>query len=294
MVPRPRLRWWVEVVIIAAFYGLYSWTRDIHGDNTNAIGLATRNADRIIRFERDLHIFDEARIQHWFLQDHTFLSFWNDYYASVHFVAVIGVLLWLFFWRPAHYRFWRNTLAVCTALALVGFTFFPVLPPRLLPSSYHFVDTLRTIGGLWNFSSGPVNDVSNQYAAMPSLHTGWSTWAALALGASSRRRWVKVALLAYPAATIFCIVVTGNHYFADAAGGLVALGVAYLLVRFSGRVWRFGPGRYLSGRPAFLNRASLEQASLDRASLEQASLDRASLDRASLDRASLEQPSLDS
>jgi hypothetical protein len=266
--PRPRLHWWLEIVIIAAFYGLYSWTRDIHGNNKASIGLATRNAHRIIRLERDLHVFQEARIQHFFIHDHAFLSFWDDYYASVHFVAVIGVLLWLFFRRPVHYRFWRNTLAVCTGLALIGFTFFPVLPPRLLPPSYHIVDTLSKIGGLWNFSSGPVNDVSNQFAAMPSLHTGWSTWCALAIGSTLKNRWAKGALFLYPAATIFCIVVTGNHYFSDAAGGLITLGVSYLLVRFAGTIWRFGPGRFMSGRPRWLNRGAetqpLEAPSLNR------------------------------
>ncbi len=138
-----------------------------------------------------------------------------------------------------------------------------MLPPRLLPPSYHIVDTLQQVGGLWNFSSGPVNDVSNQFAAMPSLHTGWSTWCALALGATLKNRWAKVALFLYPAATIFCIVVTGNHYFADAAGGLLTLGVAYVLVRFSGRIWRFGPGRFFSGRPAWLDRAAAEESPLD-------------------------------
>jgi PAP2 superfamily len=199
-------------------------------------------------------VFREAQIQHFFIHDHAFLSFWDDYYATVHFVAVVGVLLWLFFRRPQHYRFWRNTLAVCTGLALVGFTFFPVLPPRLLPASYGIVDTLSKIGGLWNFSSGPVNDVSNQFAAMPSLHTGWSTWCALALGATIKNRWAKVALFIYPAATIFCIVVTGNHYFSDAAGGLLTIALSYLLVRFSGRIWRWGPGRYLGSWPALFNR----------------------------------------
>jgi membrane-associated phospholipid phosphatase len=91
------------------------------------------------------------------------------------------------------------------------------------------VDTLRVIGGLWNFSSGPVNDVSNQYAAMPSLHTSWAAWCALALIPLIRPLWGKILVALYPMATVFCIVVTANHYFADIIAGLVLLGVAYLL-----------------------------------------------------------------
>jgi membrane-associated phospholipid phosphatase len=137
-------------------------------------------------------------------------------------------LILLFFRFPSHYRLWRNTLAFTTGLALIGFYFFPLLPPRLLPPQYHFVDTLRTIGGLWNFSSGAVNDVSNQYASMPSLHTAWSAWCALVVISMVKPWWGKLALL-YPAVTIFCIVVTANHYFSDAIAGLALLGVSYLL-----------------------------------------------------------------
>jgi membrane-associated phospholipid phosphatase len=144
-------------------------------------------------------------------------------------VAAGAVLLLLFFRFPERYRLWRNTLAITTGLALIGFSFFPLLPPRLLPAGYGFVDTLKVIGGLWNFSSGPVNDVSNQYAAMPSLHTSWSAWCTLAVFPLVRSWWAKVLLVLYPLATIFIIVITANHYFADVAAGLLLLGVAYLL-----------------------------------------------------------------
>jgi hypothetical protein len=227
----------VEVGIIAVFYGLYSLVRDVHGDNRDSVRQATTNAHRVVDLERDLHVFYEPQVQQAFIHHTDFISFWDDYYGSVHFFAVAGVLIWLFFAQPLRYRFWRNVIAVCTGLALIGFAFFPLLPPRLLPPSYHIEDTLQVIGGLWNFSSGPANDVSNQFAAMPSLHTGWSTWCALAVAPSVRNRWAKVALFLYPAATIFCIVVTGNHYFADAAGGLLTLGLAYLLTRYGGRLW---------------------------------------------------------
>ena len=33
------------------------------------------------------------------------------------------------------YPLWRNTLAVATGLALIGFALFPLMPPRLLPAT---------------------------------------------------------------------------------------------------------------------------------------------------------------
>lgn len=96
-----------------------------------------------------------ARTQHSFIHAWLLISGLDDFYGAAHFLAVTAVLLWLFLTRPNHYRQWRNTLALCTAAALIGFAFFPVLPPRLLPyAQFHIVDTLKTVGGLWNFSSG--------------------------------------------------------------------------------------------------------------------------------------------
>jgi hypothetical protein len=231
--PRPveRSHWWREVLIVATFYLLYSVVRNVRGEKPVSKFQATTNAHRIISLERHLSVFHEETIQHWFLGDREFIRLCDDYYGTAHFVAVIAVMLILFFWFPSRYRLMRNTLALTTGLALIGFFFFPLLPPRLLPPQYHFVDTLRVYGGLWNFSSGPVNDVSNQYAAMPSLHTAWSAWCAVALFPIVRAWWARVLLIVYPIFTVFCIVITANHYFADAAAGLLVLGVSYRLAR---------------------------------------------------------------
>jgi hypothetical protein len=230
---RPVLRahWWRELIIIGIFYGLYTLVRDIRGDRPVSKFQAFHNAKRVIGFERVIGVFHEQQIQHWFIKDRSFIRFWDDYYGTAHFVAVIAVLLLLFFFFPIHYRLWRNTLALTNVIALLGFFFFPLMPPRLLPHGYNFIDTLQSFGGFWNFSSGPVNSVSNQYAAMPSLHTAWALWCALALAEVIRPWWGKVAVFLHPAATVFCIVVTANHYFADEVAGLAVLGVAYLLAR---------------------------------------------------------------
>ena len=45
-----------------------------------------------------------------------------------------------------------------------------------------FVDTLSEYGGPWSFDSDTMASISNQYAAMPSMHIGWSTWCAVACG----------------------------------------------------------------------------------------------------------------
>jgi hypothetical protein len=223
----PRLRWWQEVLFVLAFYGVYSAIRDVHGSKPVSKLHAFTNAMRVVRAERFVHLFQEQHIQSWFLDWHWFIRFWGAFYGSAHFIVTVVVLVYLFRWQPWRYPLWRNTLAFTTALALIGFAFFPLMPPRLLPANYHFVDTLRTVGGLWSFDSGPMTAVSNQYAAMPSLHFAWSSWCALVLFPSMRTRWGKALVLAYPFMTVFAIVVTGNHYILDAVGGAAVLATGF-------------------------------------------------------------------
>jgi cytochrome bd-type quinol oxidase subunit 2 len=172
---RARLRWWREVVYVLGFYVVYSAVRNA-GTGADSVTQAFHHAQSVIRIERLVGLYHEETIQELFLPHHWFIRGWNIYYGSFHFVVTAAALVWCFRKRPDRYPLWRNTLAATTALALLGFAFFPLMPPRLLPASSGFVDTLAHYGGLWSFDSGTMKAVSNQYAAMPSLHFGWSTW----------------------------------------------------------------------------------------------------------------------
>ncbi|CAN5580281.1 phosphatase PAP2 family protein [soil metagenome] len=228
---RGRLRWWRELLYIAAFYAVYSYIRNQFGSASVTLAEALGNAEQVIDIERAVGLYHEETLQQWFLGQRWFIQSWNLFYGTFHFVVTGFALIWTFRRFPQRYRLWRNTLAITTALALIGFATYPLLPPRLLPASYGFVDTLADYGGLWSFDSGAMKAVSNQYAAMPSLHFGWSLWCALVLVPQVRRRWVRALLFAYPVATLFAIMVTANHYWIDAAAGAALLGVGYLLAR---------------------------------------------------------------
>ncbi|HEX2048582.1 MAG TPA: phosphatase PAP2 family protein [Acidimicrobiales bacterium] len=220
-----RLRWWKEALYIAVFYGVYSFIRNTQGSAAVSAAHAFSNAREVIRIEEALGLYFEEAVQEAFLDWRPFIQFWNLFYGTFHFVVTIVALVLLFRRFPDRYPRWRNTLAATTGLALIGFATYPLMPPRLLPASYGFVDTLRAYGGLWSFESGPVAQVSNQYAAMPSLHFAWSLWSALVLYPMLVRPWSRLAIVLYPPATLFAIVVTANHYWLDAAGGALVLGV---------------------------------------------------------------------
>jgi hypothetical protein len=223
--PASKLRWWKEVIYIALFYGVYSFIRNTQGSATVSEATAFSHAREVIDIERALGLYFEEGLQEAFLDWRWFIQFWNLFYGTFHFVVTIAALVLLFQRFPARYPRWRNTLAATTGLALIGFATYPLMPPRLLPAAYGFVDTLRDYGSLWSFESGPVAQVSNQYAAMPSLHFGWSAWSALVLYPMLRRPWARALVVLYPAATTFAIVVTANHFWLDAAGGALVLAV---------------------------------------------------------------------
>ena len=226
-----RLYWWREVLYVLAFYGVYSYIRNQFGSASVSDEVAFRNARHIIRIEEWLHIFREQAIQSAVLGCHWFLVFWNVYYGSFHFVVTAVALIWMFRSFPKRYPLWRNTLAFTTGFALVGFATFPLMPPRLLPASFGFVDTLDKFGTLWSFDSGAMSKISNQYAAMPSLHCAWAMWCVLVMWPQLKSSWSRALLILYPIATVYCIVVTANHYFLDAVGGFLTLALGFLTAR---------------------------------------------------------------
>jgi hypothetical protein len=259
------LRWWRELLTIAIFYLVYSGIRNQFGSASVSPSRALEHAHQIVDMERALHLFFEERVQSWFVTTgsdgglhyefpgaRAFLEFWNVFYGTFHFVVTAGALLWLFRRFPRDYAKWRNTLAFTTAFALIGFSLYPLMPPRLLTGpppygaglqDFDFIDTLAEVGGLWSFDSGTMQKVSNQYAAMPSLHFAWSTWCLLLLYPRLRRRWTRVLIAVYPLCTLWAIVVTANHYWLDALGGLVILAFGYL---FGSRLAAFMRDRRLA------------------------------------------------
>ena len=226
---RTHLRWWHEVAYVVAFYLVYSFVRNQFGSAAVSEATAFRNGRAIIDIEDALRLYVEEGVQQAFLGARWFTQSWNLFYGTFHFVVTAFAIVYLFRRMPERYVRWRTTLACTTALALIGFATFPLMPPRLLPDAYGYVDTLATYGGLWSFDSDAMKAVSNQYAAMPSLHFAWSTWCAFVLAPAVHRSWLKALVSAYPAATLFAIVVTANHFWLDAVGGALVLALGYLL-----------------------------------------------------------------
>jgi membrane-associated phospholipid phosphatase len=227
----PRFVWWREALYVVVFYMAYTSIRNQFGSDLVGYQTAFDNAKDIISIERALGLYHEETLQDLFQSSRPFLWFWNVFYGTFHFLVTGFALIWTYRAMPERWRLVRNSFLVMTGLALVGFALYPLLPPRLLPESYGYFDSMAEIGGLWSFDSGAMQKVSNQYAAMPSLHFGWALWCFMVLFPVLQKRWQRVLIALYPLATLFSIIVTGNHYGLDAVGGALVAVLGYLIGR---------------------------------------------------------------
>lgn len=229
---RPNLL--LELLLIRVGYSAYQQVRLAATGGTNAGGRATaeHHGDQILAVERFLRIDIEHWVNHAVFKIGFLRDFFDFYYESFHFFVPLGVLAVLYVRRPADYRWARSALGFATLFALVGFWLYPLAPPRLMPG----LGVIDTVHGVQDFSKpdyGTLTSLTNQYAAMPSLHFGWSLWCGLVIAILAPKGWMKALGLLHPLFTVSAIVATGNHWTLDAVGGAAVVaagfGLTYLL-----------------------------------------------------------------
>ena len=160
----------------------------------------------------------------------------------------------------------------------MGYVFLPVMPPRLLPRCndsqgacdpdvYPFVDTIGVYGSLlWSWKD--VKDTANPYAAFPSVHTLWSCFVAVIwIETAEVRPFWRYLILLYPSITIFCIIITANHFIFDAISAIVLLIFTWALLagirHWFGAKSRLGLGPLIAGVSTDILNADGEEYSLD-------------------------------
>ncbi|WP_441250033.1 phosphatase PAP2 family protein [Kitasatospora sp. McL0602] len=190
----------------------------------------------IHRTELQLGLPDEAAWQR-AVEPHAWLvSASNYYYATMHFALMIALLAWVFVRHRERYRWVRNTVVFSTAACLVV-QFVPVAPPRMLPNS-GFVDLAAVYGqSVYGGAIGGV--VPDQLSAMPSVHVAWCVIVAVAVVRVGRGPWRWLVVL-HPLITVFVVVVTANHFWADGLVAIALLLVVYL-VQHACSGWRRTP-----------------------------------------------------
>jgi hypothetical protein len=225
-----------ELAFIVPAYVGYQFVRGAVGGEA---GTAFDNASRLIHIERQLGIFHEAFLQGLILPREWMVDLFNALYIWGHLPVIIVVAVWLYASHRQQYAFYRNAFLLSGLIALIGFTAVPLAPPRYMPE-FGFVDTIVDARSYYIFQNPKI---VNQYAAMPSLHFGWDMLVAVAIAWNTRSRSVRILAACLPLVTLSGVVLTANHYFLDAAAGVVTaacgLGLAYVLRRGISREGRF-------------------------------------------------------
>jgi hypothetical protein len=220
----------LQLALFAAVDLAYEATR---GRSLGTVQAAFRHAQDMVSVERSLGIFTELDLQRWVLHHTWALNIADFTYFHAHFVVTTVFLFWLYLRRNRHYYFVRNAIFAADGIALIGFTVFPTAPPRLL-TYLGFTDTLDRYATV-NTYSGPLKDLTNPYAAVPSIHTCYALITALTCFFLVKHMPLRITWLFYPALIVFSIVATANHFWLDAILGattaLVALAVAWLIER---------------------------------------------------------------
>ncbi|MEU2909286.1 bifunctional glycosyltransferase 87/phosphatase PAP2 family protein [Streptomyces massasporeus] len=228
---RPNLL--LELLLLRVTYAAYSQVRLAAGGGSNSAGRgeAEEHGRQIYDLERVLHLDIERWANHTVVGIGWLRDFLDQYYTSFHFMVPLAVLAVLYWRRPGDYRWARSALGFATLLALVGFWLYPLAPPRLMPT-LGFIDTVHGVQDFSQPDYGTLTALTNQYAAMPSLHFGWSLWCGVVIAVLATRWWMKALGLLHPLLTLASIVATANHWVLDAAGGAVVVAVGFGVTYF--------------------------------------------------------------
>jgi hypothetical protein len=227
-----------EVALFIALTVAYEWVRDLVASGTTVTPL--EHALDIIDAERALGLFVEPDVQEWTesVAGGEWLTSWA--YTLAHTTGFLVMFFWVWFRRRPYFPAFRNWFWVTNGLALVGYWLYPLAPPRLTDLGLEDPTkaTLELGGALSWFQP-----FRNEFAAMPSMHVGYTFLFALTLFWLLRPSpWRWLAWL-WPAVMLYVVMATANHWWLDGVGGaacvLIALALVAPLLGSQPRPWEF-------------------------------------------------------
>jgi hypothetical protein len=209
-----------ELGLWAAVYGTYLVVRGLTiGARSDAVG----HARDLIGAERALGIFREHSLQHALAPA---VALFSGYYVVGFGPLCVAVLVWLAIRRRDRYVELRDALLVSLGIATIVFVLFPTAPPRLVPR-LGISDSV----GLSGHDTGSFLDIRfNPYAAMPSMHVGWSVLVAAAGFRAVRDPAARTLFLLQPLLMLVAVSATGNHLFLDSMAGLAVAAATVIVI----------------------------------------------------------------
>jgi hypothetical protein len=207
--------------------GVFIYFR-VRGLTEGSTGLARDHAHEIVRFERSFGLDVESALQNLVAPSAAVQTFANWVYIWGHWPVIVATMLWLVWHHRVVFLRLRDAMMVSGALGMVVFVSYPVAPPRL--AGLGLIDTVSEQSLAYRVLQPPA--FVNQYAAMPSLHSGWDLLVGMAIIAAASSAALKLVGLVMPVLMAFAVVATANHYIVD-----VVAGVALVLVGHVVALW---------------------------------------------------------
>ncbi len=211
-----------------ALFQVYKMVRKTY--ITRAEKVAYDNALDVLRVQGQMGLNFELDWQRWVLDQGDLIKVFNNIYAYYMYGFYACAIL-LMIMSPVRYQYLRRVFITSMVVALPWYIIYPLAPPRFMdPHGWPFVDTLAVYGPNYFSESGLVS--ANRFAAMPSMHCGWSMIAAIMLSAAIPWKWLGRTLGVFLALLLpVTVIVTGNHYWLDVIGGWIVVGLSLLINR---------------------------------------------------------------
>jgi hypothetical protein len=218
---RPR-QFLLLAFLFLLFSAIYEFTRYLVG--TESLDLPLANARDIIAIERKLGLFFEPELQRAVTGNAIAnqLSIWIYTYEHLIGSIIFCAAAWL--WLPRRFPFIWRWFWIAHAVAILGFWLYPLAPPRLVPELGLIDPTAAELAAAPG--AGAFAHIRNEFAAMPSLHVGYTLFYALVLWWVLPRTWWRWLAWLWPITLLFVVMATANHYWLDGLGGAIAVGVS--------------------------------------------------------------------
>jgi hypothetical protein len=200
----------------------------IRGLTQSSTATAVDHAHDIIAFEEALHIDVEDELQSIVAPSERLETLANWIYIWGHWPVIIVTMVWLAWRHRREFLRLRDAMMISGLLGMAIFVSYPVAPPRLV-GDLDMVDTVTESSEAYRVLQPPA--FVNQYAAMPSLHSGWDLLVGIAIVSAATTLSLKVVGYAMPILMGLAVVATANHYVVDVVAGvtLVLIGHAAAL-----------------------------------------------------------------
>ncbi len=245
-----------EAVLVVIAFLVYFFIR---GAVVDRAGEALANGLDLIALERALGFYWELEWQSWIIDEYWAVRVMNWIYFWGHMPLVVVLAVFLFIWHRSTYGLVRTAFLASGAIGVVIYALYPVAPPRLIPFA-GYIDTMAVLDRV-GYQAQEAQAFVNPYAAVPSLHFGWSMLLGGAFAWVGRRHaLVVIGGVLWPVLMLFSIVMTANHFIIDAVFGAI-VSLAGLAIAEAMR--RAQPGALRLLRAALVRRARAPALSPD-------------------------------